>query len=66
METYRPQNLNTYVKFDIQSEFELENRQLLRLDTKFQENVIYALKASNFNTREFDTREYVHFFVITS
>ena len=34
-EAYRPQNLNMYVKFGIESHFEVENAQFLRLEPIF-------------------------------
>ena len=37
MQTYRPHNLNTDVKIGIESEFELENNQLLHLDLVFEQ-----------------------------
>ena len=38
METYRPQNLNVYVKPDAESDYLVEKRYLLRLDRVVQEN----------------------------
>ena len=38
----RPQNLNTYAIFDVQSDFEMENVQFLRLDHFFSGSVLGA------------------------
>ena len=43
MQTYSSQNLNIYIKLDIESKFEVENVQLLRLDTLIVENMFYKI-----------------------
>ena len=37
-QTYKPQNLNIYVKIHVESEFDVENCQLLRLEPKIDKN----------------------------
>ena len=47
--------MHTYANLVIESKFETDNIQLLRLDPKTEKNVIYArtLILVNLNTREF-------------
>ena len=47
-QTYRPQNLNIWVKFDLESEFEVENAQFLRLEPKIDPNLQQKERKNNY------------------
>ena len=68
-EDSRPDKLTTVMTFRVESDFQVQNAQQLHLDRKIYEKLTYAhlffnlllYLRSNFNTRDFNSRELVQF-----